>query len=335
MHETRTISIEVCLDPTDWSDHLADETRRGLAARPPSIPPVWFYDEHGSHLFDRITRVAEYYPTRAERSILTARADEIAAITGADTLIELGSGTSEKTWLLIDALRSAGTLRRIAPFDVSEEMLWSSCRTMAERLPGIDVAAVVGDFHRHLGNIPAGGTRLMAFLGSTIGNLDPDERRRFLGEVWAALRPAGSTTGRGDWFLLGTDLIKSRDRLEAAYDDTDGITAQFNLNCLRVMNRELGADFDLDAFHHEAHWNEERSLMEMRLVADSAQLVSIEGLDNATVRLDAGEWIRTEISTKFTREGITAELQAAGLEVHEQWTDPEGDFLLTLARPEV
>ena len=162
--------------PTDWSDHLADETRRGLAARPPSIPPVWFYDEHGSQLFDRITRVAEYYPTRAERSILSARADDIATITGADTLIELGSGTSEKTWLLIDALRSAGTLRRIAPFDVSEEMLWSSCRTMAERLPGIDVTAVVGDFHRHLGNIPAGGTRLMAFLGSTIGNLDPDER---------------------------------------------------------------------------------------------------------------------------------------------------------------
>ena len=319
------ITVDVHLDPADWSRHLADETALGLADRPPWIPPVWFYDETGSELFDRITRLEEYYPTRAERAILAERATTIAARTGAATLIELGSGTSDKTILLLDALWDRGTLERIVPFDVSEAVLRSAATTLAEAYEGVDVHAVVGDFHEHLGHIPSHGRRLLAFLGSTIGNLDPTQRREFLGGV-------RRTLDAGDWFLLGTDLVKDRTRLVRAYDDDSGVTAAFNLNALHVMNRELGADFDVDAWRHRAVFDEEHQRIEMHVVAVTDQSVSFATLDRS-LSVEAGHHLRTEISTKFTESQVRAELAEAGFVVDAAWTDADGDFLLTLARP--
>jgi dimethylhistidine N-methyltransferase len=320
------ITVEVKLDPADWSTHLAEETRTGLGDRPPWTPPVWFYDDVGSALFEEITRLPEYYPTRAERSILAQRADEIARRTGADTLVELGSGTSEKTRLLLDGLARAGTLARFVPFDVSEATLRDAAESVARERPGLEIRAVVGDFHRHLGEIPRRGRRLVAFLGGTVGNLDPIQRARFYFDVDAML-------DHDEWFLLGTDLVKDRARLVAAYDDAAGVTAAFDRNALVVLNRELGADFDPEAFDHEAHWAEAESWIEMRLVARTPQVVRVAGLDDLEVRFEAGEWLRTEISAKFTADGVRNELWQAGLVAQEQWTDPAGDFLLTLAKP--
>jgi L-histidine N-alpha-methyltransferase len=321
-----SITVDVHLDPADWSGHLAEETRRGLRDDPPWIPPVWFYDEAGSKLFDQITRLEEYYPTDAERSILREHADDIAGVTGAETLIELGSGTSEKTTLLIDALSRAGTLQRFAPFDVSEEVLRASADTVAATWPGIDVHAVVGDFHQHLDRVPTDGVAILAFLGSTIGNLDPDRRRVFLGQVRGAL-------DADDWLLLGTDLVKDPGRLVRAYDDADGVTAAFNLNSLTVMNRELDADFDPGGFSHRSHWDPEGRRIEMHLVATSDQTAHLAGLGGLTVTVRRGDFLRTEISTKFTPQGVADELAAADLAVERQWFDDAGDFLVTLARP--
>ncbi|MDQ3293473.1 MAG: ergothioneine biosynthesis protein EgtB [Actinomycetota bacterium] len=320
------VTVDVVLDPADWSSHLAEETRRGLSARPAWTPPVWFYDDAGSVLFDEITRLDEYYPTRAERSILEANAAEIAALSGAETLVELGSGTSEKTRLLLDGLAAAGTLRSFVPFDVSEAVLRSAAEAIAAERPGLAVHAVVGDFTRHLDAIPRRGRRLVAFLGGTIGNFDPDQRVRFLFDVDAMLE-------HNDAFLLGTDLVKDPARLVAAYDDRAGVTAAFDRNALRVLNRELGADFDPEAFDHVAHWDPDASWIEMRLVARSPQRVRVPALDDLEVRFEAGEWLRTEISAKFTAEGIRDELWEAGLVVQHQWTDPAGDFLVSLATP--
>jgi L-histidine N-alpha-methyltransferase len=318
------VTVDVHLDPADWATHLAEETGRGLRESPPWTPPVWFYDDVGSALFEDITRLPEYYPTRAERAILAAHAGDIAAITGADTLIELGSGTSEKTRLLLDALAGAGRLQRFVPFDVSESTLRSAAEVIAAERPGLEVHAVVGDFHRHLGALPRGGTRLLAFLGGTIGNLDPAQRARFLFDVDAIL-------DHDDHFLLGTDLVKDPARLVAAYDDAAGVTAAFNRNALVVMNRELGADFDPDAYDHVADWDEAEAWIEMRLVARTKQIVRVKALDDLAVRFAPGDWVRTEISAKFTAEGVEDELWQAGLVVDEQWIDDAGDFLLTLA----
>jgi L-histidine Nalpha-methyltransferase len=314
-------TVDVVLDRTDWAAHLAAETRSGLTARPRWTPPVWFYDDVGSQLFDEITRLPEYYPTRAEASILHRRAAEIAAASRADTLVELGSGTSEKTRLLLKGMAP----RVFAPFDVSEATLRSAALALSVDYPGLDIHAVVGDFHRHLAAIPRVGRRLIAFLGGTIGNLDPLQRSRFLFDVDAML-------DHDERLLLGTDLVKHPNRLVAAYDDAAGVTADFNRNALVVMNRELGADFAPDAFDHVAYWDEDAQWIEMRLVARSRQQVHIAGLELDLV-IDEGEWIRTEISAKFTADGVRAELWDAGLVVEEQWTDDDGDFLLTLARP--
>lgn len=345
------VSISVHLDPADWSDHLAAETARGLSDAPPWIPPVWFYDETGSKLFDQITRLVEYYPTEAERTILAHHASDIARITSATRVVELGSGTSDKTMLLLDALVAHGSLRTVTPFDVSEAILRSAARTIAATYTGLRVDAVVGDFGRHLDRVTTGDATLLAFLGSTIGNLDPDQRRSFLRRAAAALQP-------GDWFLLGADLVKPVDRLIAAYDDPAGVTAEFNLNALDVMNRELGGDFDREQFTHRAHWDPRHERMEMHLVPTSDQRITLRRLDEPvdsetdraisterrsgstdstgstgfTVELRAGEHLRTEISTKFHPSGIAAELVVAGFEPVEAWTDPAGDFLLSLAR---
>jgi L-histidine N-alpha-methyltransferase len=319
----RTVRVDVHLEPDAMAHALEADVRAGLTARPKTLPPKWFYDERGSELFDEITRLPEYYPTRAERAILAGHAPEIARRTRADTLVELGSGTSEKTRLLLDALVGAGTLRRFVPFDVSEETLRGAADAIASEYDGVDVHAVVGDFEHHLDQIPTGGRRVVAFLGSTIGNLAPEARAKFLVEVAGGL-------AAGDTLLLGTDLVKAVDRLLAAYDDAAGVTAEFNRNVLRVLNRDLRADFDLDAFAHVARWDADEEWVEMRLRSARDQVVTIDAL-GLEVPFADGEELRTEISAKFRREGVTRELAAVGLEVAEWWTDPAGDFALSLS----
>ena len=314
------------------SNHLgADAANRalrrdvvhGLRQSPKSLPPKWFYDEVGSDLFDRITRLPEYYPTRTEAQILRAVAAAIAEVTRADTLVELGSGTSEKTRMLLDALRDNGSLRRFVPFDVDAGILEMAGAAIEAEYPGIAVAAVCGDFEEHLGKIPAGDRRLVAFLGSTIGNLTAEPRARFLSALSAVLTP-------GDHLLLGTDLVKDAGRLVRAYDDTAGVTAAFNRNVLAVINRELGADFDIDAFEHVARWNSGEERIEMWLRAATDQRVRIAAVD-LSVDFAAGEEMLTEVSCKFRPETVGAELAAAGLTPVEWWTDPAGDFGLSLA----
>jgi L-histidine N-alpha-methyltransferase len=321
-----TVELTYHLRPDDAAAALRADALAGLTATPKTLPPRWFYDERGSELFDRITRLPEYYPTRAERAILDAGAAEIAEAAGADVLVELGSGTSDKTRLLLTALRATGTLRTFVPFDVDPSVLRAAGAALTDEFPGLEVAAVVGDFTRHLGELPTTGRRrLIAFLGSTIGNLEPGPRAAFLTEVAGALRP-------GDSFLLGTDLVKDPGRLVRAYDDDDGVTAAFNRNVLAVLDRELGADFDLDAFDHVALWDPEHEWIEMRLRSRVDQVVSVADL-GLEVPFAAGEDLRTEISAKFRRERVEAELAAAGLAMTHWWTDPAGDFGLSLSGP--
>lgn len=315
----------VHLDPEALVAQMAADVRSGLGLDPKVLPPKYFYDAHGSVLFDRITRLPEYYPTRAERSILVERADEIASITGAETLAELGAGTSEKTRLILSALRRRGTLRRFVPFDVDPAVLKDAGAAVAEDFPDIDVEPVVGDFELHLGHLPRHPRRLLAFLGSTIGNLNASHRADFFAQVRRTLGP-------GDAFLLGTDLVKSPERLVAAYDDAQGVTAEFNKNVLAVLNRDLAADFDPEAFEHLAVWDAEQEWIEMRLVSGRAQLVRIADLD-LEIGFVGGEQMRTEISAKFRREGVAAELAAAGLRLEHWWTDADGDFALSLSVP--
>ncbi|MGH8962671.1 MAG: L-histidine N(alpha)-methyltransferase [Jatrophihabitantaceae bacterium] len=316
----------VHLAPESYLAALRADVRAGLTAKPKALPPKYFYDARGSELFDEITRLPEYYPTRAETAILQRHSAEIAAQSGPHTLIELGSGTSEKTRLLLTALRATGTLRRFVPFDVDPVVLAEAAVVITDEYPGLAVEPVIGDFEEHLGLLggSSGGGRLIAFLGSTIGNLEPQQRARFLAEVARSMRA-------GDTFLLGTDLVKDPVRLQRAYDDAAGVTAEFNRNVLAVVNRELGADFDLDAFEHVAVWDAEHEWIEMRLRSTRAQTVTVADLD-LTVPFTAGEQLRTEISAKFRPDGIAGELRAAGLDAVRFWTDPDGDFGLTLAR---
>lgn len=315
--------VSVLLDP-DWaSGSLVEDVRRGFASHPRTLPPKWLYDDAGSELFDEITRLPEYYPFVREHAILTAHADEIVEVSGATTLVELGSGTSEKTRILLDAFAATGRLECFAPVDVSEATLRDASRQIAEQYPGVQVEAIVGDFTLHLGHLPEGGRRMVAFLGGTIGNLYVEERAAFLGALADSLEP-------GDSLLLGTDLVKSSDRLIAAYNDPRGVTADFVLNSLRVLNRELDADFDLDGFSYVPFWDAHMERMDLRLRSEMPQRVTIVGA-GLTVDLASGEEIRVEISTKFRVEGVAAELAAAGLDVARTWTDGDGDFALTLA----
>lgn len=317
------ITVDVHLGPDDIADALRADVRAGLGATPKVLPPKWFYDDRGCELFDAITRLPEYYPTETERGILRAEAAAIAAASGADTIVELGSGTSDKTRTLLDAFTAAGQLRRFVPFEVNEATVRAAGAAIATEYPGVVVHAVVGDFERHLATLPREGRRMVAFLGSTIGNFAPAERARFLAELAANLRP-------GDSLLLGTDLVKDVDRLEAAYDDAAGVTAEFNRNVLSVVNRELDADFDVDAFRHVAFFDPDNEWIEMRLRSTCEQVVTIGELD-LTVRFAEGEELRTEISAKFRRARVAAELEAAGLRLERWMTDPAGDFALSLA----
>jgi L-histidine Nalpha-methyltransferase len=323
-------TIEYRLPPDYRAASLRADALAGLTATPKSLPPKWFYDAQGSALFEKITELPEYYPTRAERSILGAAATEIAGLSRARVLVELGSGSSEKTRLLLSALRAAGSLRAYVPVDVSESALVGAEEALAVEYPGLAVHAVVSDFEQYLGLEPSGnaaeeGPRLVAFLGSTIGNMVPAERASFLRRVRASLRP-------GDSFLLGTDLVKDVGVLVAAYDDSAGVTAAFNKNVLAVLNAELGADFDLDAFEHVALWDPANEWIEMRLRSTSQQRARVRDLD-LDVRFAAGEEMRTEVSAKFRRAGVEAELAAAGLALRAWWTDAAGQFGLSLSVP--
>jgi L-histidine Nalpha-methyltransferase len=316
-------TFDVHLD-ADWAhDALVDDVRRGLTRHPLRLPPRWLYDERGSELFERITRLAEYYPTEAERGLLRREANRIVELTGADTVIELGSGTSDKTRTLLDAFHRGGRLRRFVPVDVSESTLREAAEQLVVRYPGLEVRGVVGDFTLHVAQLPTDGVPLVAFLGSTIGNLYVEERHAFLSMLADQLPSYG-------WLLLGVDLVKPVDRLVAAYDDGEGTTAEFTRNVLHVVNRQLDADFDPEAFTHVALWDPSQHRMDLRLRANGDQHVRIPGAD-VEIDLFDGDEIRVEISTKFDVPGIAGELGDAGFRVRQLWTDGPGDVALVLA----
>jgi L-histidine N-alpha-methyltransferase len=304
---------------------LAEDVLDGLTRPFKELPPKHFYDARGAELFDRICELPEYYPTRTERAILLAHADAIVATNDAAELVELGSGTAAKTRVLLDAMQDAGTLRRYVPFDVTEAVVRESAETLVNEYPGLEVHGVIGDFERHLDRVPSRiGPRVIAFLGGTIGNFTPGSRRRFL-------RSIGKLLGPGDSLLLGTDLVKDPRMIEAAYDDAQGVTAEFNRNVLHVLNRELGADFDVDDFDHVAMFDEHHEWIEMRLRARRNQAVTIADLD-LVVEFEAGEELRTEISAKFTRPRLEGDLAAAGMELVSWHTDADELFALSLAQ---
>jgi L-histidine Nalpha-methyltransferase len=318
-------TIEVYLSPGDLRRALESDVRSGFSTTPKSLPPVYFYDDRGSRLFDAITRLPEYYPTRCERSILDAHAKDVVTSTDTDVLVELGAGTCEKSRVLLDAMLSNGSLQEFVPLDVSDSTLWQAAKALARDYPGLPVHAVIGDFHQHLDRLPAGGKRLIAFLGGTIGNLDPEQRRDFYERLVSVM-------SADDRLLLGTDMIKDRGRLVRAYDDAEGVTAEFNRNVLHVLNRELGADFDPSRFEHVARWNEADSRIEMWLRSSVEQAVYVADLD-LHLSFEAGEEMRTEISTKFSADGLETELADGGLVVQSMWASPGEEFVLTSARP--
>ena len=322
----RTARIDVHLTPTDARTALRADVLHGLTARPKELPPKYFYDARGSELFERITALPEYYPTRTEAALLAAHVDEIAALSGTATLVELGSGSSAKTRLLLDAFLRAGTLRRYVPQDVSEAALRGALDALTVRYPALELHGVVGDFTRDLHRLPAAGPdgrRLVAFLGGTIGNLVPAQRAAFLSRLRAVLAP-------GEQLLLGAGLATDPRVLVAAYDDAAGVTAEFNRNVLHVLNRELHADVDVDAFAHVARWDAEQEWIEMRLRAERAMTVTVRDL-GLVVEFAAGEELRTEVSAKFRPAGLVAELAAAGFTPVRTWLDPQERFALTLA----
>ncbi len=318
------IAIDVHLPDGGPLAGLAVDARIGLSAPFKELPPKYFYDERGSILFEEITRLPEYYPTRAERAILDLHGEAVVAAGEPSTLMELGSGSAAKTRCLLDAMRDAGSLEAYVPVDISEEITRHTAGQLVDEYPGLRVHGVVCDYETHLERVPREPGGLIAFLGGTIGNFQPQIRRSFLARIASLMYPE-------DGFLLGTDLVKDRDRLEAAYNDSAGVTAEFNKNVLQVLNRELGANFDPGAFAHLAFWDELNSCMDIRLRSLARQTVTIPTL-GMEVEFARGEEMRTEISAKFTREQLEAVYREVGLEIVDWWTDPEGLFALSLAR---
>ena len=319
---TTGFSIDIHLPPDFAARALETDVRRGLSASPKSLPPKWFYDKVGSDLFEEITRLPEYYPTRAEAEILQRAAGAIAVASGADTLVELGSGSSTKTRLLLDALQSRHTLREYIALDVSAAAIEGAASTLVDDYPRLSVHGLVADFDHHLDLIPRGGSRLIAFLGGTIGNFEPAARHQFLTDI-------ANQMDADDTFLLGTDLVKSPDVLIPAYDDSQGVTAAFNRNVLSVINRQLDADFVVEAFDHVAVWDADNEWIEMRLRASKAMTVHIRELE-MTVSFDEGEQLRTEISAKFRRDTLRADMARAGFVERSWWTDRQDRFALSL-----
>ena len=324
LHDTDEIRIESWLSEVE-DRSLANDVLDGLTKPFKELPPKHLYDTRGSELFERICELPEYYPTRTEQSILAERAQEIVEETGAGELVELGSGAADKARILLDAMAAAGTLERYVPFDVSEQVVRDAAQQLVEEYDGLRVHGVVGDFERHLDRIPptAGDARIVALLGGTIGNFPPGTRRRMLRKIGALLGP-------DDRLLLGTDLVKDPEVIEAAYDDSQGVTAEFNRNVLHVINRELGADFVPEAFEHIAFFDRQREWVEMRLRAQRPCSVMIDAI-GLRVEFAAGEELRTEISSKFTRARVKADFRAAGLELEGWYTDPDQLFALSLA----
>ena len=317
-------SVDVHLPPGGPLSGMAADVRAGLTKPFKELSPRYFYDERGSELFEQITALPEYYPTRCERAILEARSAEIVAAAAPRALIELGSGSAVKTRVLLDAMESAGRLRAYAPVDISEEITRETAEAIAAEYEGVQVLGHVCDFELDLERVPVPGPRIIAFLGGTIGNFQPAQRASFLRRVANLLDP-------DDRFLLGTDLVKDPATLEAAYDDSQGVTAAFNKNVLAVLNERLAADFDLDAFEHVARWDADNLWMDIRLRSTAQQIVNIADLD-LQVGFAAGEEMRTEISTKFMRPGLEGIYAEAGLEITDWWTDPDGLYALSLAR---
>jgi L-histidine N-alpha-methyltransferase len=326
VHETEQVQIDSWLTEDDERS-LANDVLDGLTKPFKELAPKHFYDARGSQLFERITELPEYYPTRTEMAILGAEAAELVASIDAAELVELGSGASDKARLLLDAMSAHGTLRRYIPLDVSASVVEAAARVLVADYPGLQVHGVVGDLERHLEHVPpaeSGAPRLVALLGGTIGNFPPGTRRGVLAKMASLLGP-------DDLLLLGTDLVKSPAVIEAAYNDSEGVTAEFNRNVLRVINRELGGNFDPDAFEHVAFFDRVHEWVEMRLRATRPMSVLISELD-LRVAFAAGEELRTEISAKFTRERITGDLEAAGLELERWLTDPEDLFAVSVSR---
>ena len=323
MTSIQSPSLDIHLDATELAAALRVEARRGLTATPKVLPPKWFYDERGSELFEAITALPEYYPARREREILRVRADDIVALSRPETLVELGSGSATKTRILLDALTGVGAVSHYVAFDICEQAVRDAGAAIVRGYPGLAVTGVVGDFGRHLPGVPRHGRQLVAFLGGTIGNLEPKERRPFLSRL-------RTTVTGGDHLLLGADLVKAPGRLVAAYDDAAGVTAEFNRNVLAVLNAQLGADFHLDRFDHVVRWDPDAEWIEMRLRSRRDQVVRVPAL-GIEVGFTRGEEMRTEVSAKFRRPGLEAELELAGFKVVRWWTDSAGEFAVSLA----
>jgi L-histidine N-alpha-methyltransferase len=322
---TDRVAIQVNLPPGGPLSGMAADVRAGLSSPFKELSPRYFYDERGSELFERITELEEYYPTRCERAILEGRAAEICeAANRPASLIELGSGSARKTRVLLDAMRDAACLETYCPVDISEEITRDTAERIAAEYEGVNVRGLVCDFEFDLERVPVGGPRVIALLGGTIGNFAPHQRAGFL-------RRIANLLDAEDRFLLGTDLVKDSATLEAAYNDSAGVTAEFNKNVLAVLNHELGADFDLGSFEHVARWDPENLWVDIRLRSQANQVVNLSALD-MLVAFAAGEEMRTEISTKFLRPGLEGIYAEAGLELTDWWTDPEGLYALSLAR---
>jgi L-histidine Nalpha-methyltransferase len=319
------IAIECHLPGDGPLAGLAEDAREGLSSPFKELPPKYFYDARGSDLFEAITELPEYYPTRAERSILERRAPEIVAAASPTTLIELGSGSASKTRCLLDGMREADSLETYVPVDISEEVTRRAAEELVCEYPGLRVHGIVCDYETHLERVPREEGALIAFLGGTIGNFRPAPRRAFLARIATLMYPE-------DRFLLGTDLVKDQARLEAAYNDAAGVTEEFNKNVLHVLNRELDADFEPDHFEHVAFWDADNSWIDIRLRSLAQQFVDLRALD-MRVHFARNEEMRTEISTKFTRERLERSFSDAGLELVEWWTDPDELYALSLARP--
>ncbi|MDV6302202.1 L-histidine N(alpha)-methyltransferase [Rhodococcus cerastii] len=317
-------TVDVHLADTALLDELRKDVRDGLTADPKWLSPKYFYDALGSELFEQITVLPEYYPTRTERALLEEHALDVAEATGSTMLIELGSGSSEKTKILLSAGVKHGSLETYVPQDVSVTALEGAIEQISHEFPALEVRGIVSDFTDTLHNLPSGQARTIAFLGGTLGNLIPEERREFLGAIADAL-------DSGEHLLLGVGLVIDPKVLVPAYDDAAGVTAKFNRNVLSVINSRLDGNFDPDAFEHVALWNAEQEWIEMRLRANAPQEVYLADLD-LHVHFDAGEDLRTEISAKFRPEGITEELAAAGFGVEHLWSDADSRFALILAR---
>jgi L-histidine Nalpha-methyltransferase len=320
------VTIDVNLPPGGPLSGMAADVRAGLTRPFKELSPRYFYDERGSELFEQITELEEYYPTRCEREILESEADSICvAANRPASLIELGSGSARKTRVLLDAMRQASCLDAYCPVDISEEITRDTADAIASEYEGISVHGLVCDFEFDLERVPVEGPRVIALLGGTVGNFGPHQRASFLRRICNLLGPE-------DRFLLGTDLVKDPATLEAAYNDSLGVTAEFNKNVLAVLNRELGADFELDSFEHVARWDPENLWVDIRLRSLANQVVNFESLE-MLVPFAAGEEMRTEISTKFLRPGLEGIYAEAGLELTDWWTDPDGLYALSLARP--